>query len=75
MLFTFPSGLSSTVRKCVSRETGHEFAVKIIEKSQDEAVQESIAAEMEVLNYLPKHRHISESFKRHGVQGGRGKAV
>lgn len=52
------SGLSSTVRKCISRETGIEYAVKIIDKSQDEAITESIAAEMQVLNYLPRHPNI-----------------
>ena len=54
-------GLSSTVRKCVSRETGIEYAVKIIDKSQDEAITESIQAEIDVLNSLPHHKHISES--------------
>ena len=55
-----PRGLSSTVRKCVCRETGVEYAVKIIDKSQDEAITESIKAEMQVLNFLPKHPNISE---------------
>ena len=48
------------MRKCVSRENGIEYAVKIIDKSQDEAITESIAAEMQVLNFLPKHANISE---------------
>ena len=58
-------GLSSTVRKCVARETGIEYAVKIIDKSQDEAVTESITAEMQVLNYLPRHPNISEFISIH----------
>lgn len=58
-------GLSSTVRKCVSRETGIEYAVKIIDKSQDEAVTESITAEMQVLTYLPRHPNISEFISIH----------
>ena len=61
--FPLPSssrGLSSTVRKCVSRDTGQEYAVKIIDKSQDEAITESIATEKRVLSYLPQHKHISE---------------
>ena len=53
-------GLSSTVRKCVSKDTGIEYAVKIIDKSQDEAITESIANEMQVLGFLPQHKHISE---------------
>ena len=53
-------GLSSTVRKCVSRENGVEYAVKIIDKSQDDAITESITAEVQVLHYLPKHSNISE---------------
>ena len=48
------------MRKCVSRETGIEYAVKIIDKSQDEAITESIAAEMQILSILPKHPNISE---------------
>lgn len=63
MIFKLYSrGLSSTVRKCVSRDTGIEYAVKIIDKSQDEAITESIAAEMQVLSYLPEHKHISKGY-------------
>ena len=62
-------GLSSTVRKCVSRETGLEYAVKIIDKSQEEAITESIQAEIEVLTSLPPHKHISESKKKLSVVG------
>ena len=58
--YLYHRGLSSTVRKCVSRDTGIEYAVKIIDKSQDEAITESIAAEMQVLSYLPEHKHISK---------------
>ncbi len=54
-------GLSSIVRKCISRESGLEFAVKIIDKSQDDAIKESIDAEVEILQYLPPHPNISES--------------
>lgn len=52
------TGLSSTVRKCVSRESGQEYAVKIIDKSQDIDIQDSIAAEINVLSFLPKHKYI-----------------
>ena len=53
-------GLSSVVRKCVNRETGREFAVKIIDMQLDENISHSIVAEIEVLTSLPSHRHISE---------------
>ena len=52
-------GLSSTVRRCVSRETGKEYAVKIIDRSIDDTIYDSIKAEVEMLRYLPAHHHIS----------------
>ena len=48
------------MRKCISRDTGQEYAVKIIDKSQDEAITESIMIEKRVLGSLPQHKHISE---------------
>lgn len=53
-------GLSSTVRRCVSRETGLEYAVKIINRSQGNAIEESITAEVEILRSLPEHPNISK---------------
>lgn len=62
MIIKFPliRGLSSTVRRCKSRENGLEYAVKIINKSQDVNINESIAAEVEILKILPPHPHISK---------------
>ena len=51
--------LSSVVRKCIHRETGLEYAVKIINMTADEAVQYSVAAEIDVFRHLPPHKHIS----------------
>lgn len=51
-------GLSSVVRRCVHRETGREFAVKIIDMHMDEAVRQSIVAEIDVLTHLPPNKHI-----------------
>ena len=53
-------GLSSVVRKCIHRETGLEYAVKIIDMTADEAVQYSVAAEIDVFQHLPSHKHISK---------------
>ena len=53
-------GFSSTVRKCVRKDTGQEYAVKIVDKSQEESITESIAIEMQILRSLPHHKHISK---------------
>jgi len=39
-----------------------EYAVKIIDKSQDESITDAVTAEIEVLRFLPKHQNISMSF-------------
>ena len=41
------------VRKCIHREIGLEYAVKIINMTADEAVQYSVAAEIDVFRHLP----------------------
>ena len=50
-------GLSSVVRKCIHREIGLEYAVKIINMTADEAVQYSVAAEIDVFRHLPPQAH------------------
>ena len=47
------------MRRCISRETGREFAVKIIDRSIDDTIFDSIKAEVEMLRRLPPHEHIS----------------
>lgn len=44
----------------MSRETGKEYAVKIIDRSIDDTIFDTIKAEVEMLRFLPPHRHISE---------------
>ena len=44
----------------MSRETGKDYAVKIIDRSIDDTIFDSIKAEVEMLRYLPSHPHISE---------------
>ena len=53
-------GLSSTVRRCVHKDNGKEYAVKIVDRSQEDSITESIAIEMQILRTLPHHKHISE---------------
>ena len=48
------------MRRCVLRETGREYAVKIIDRAQDEAIKESIDAEVRILSTLPRHPNISK---------------
>ena len=50
-------GLSSVVRKCIHRETGLEYAVKIIDMTADEAVQYSVAAEIDMFRHPPHQTH------------------
>ncbi len=37
-----------------------EYAVKIIDKSQDVSITDAVTAEIDILQYLPKHKNISE---------------
>ena len=53
-------GLSSTVRRCVCKETGREYAVKIVDRKQEESITETITVEIQTLRALPHHKHISK---------------
>ena len=51
------------MRKCICKETGKEYAVKIIEQSNDDIIKEMIKAGIEVLRQLPRHSHIRKTEK------------
>lgn len=46
------------MRKCVCKKIGKEYAVKIIEQTNDENILEMVKADIAVLRYLPRHPHI-----------------
>ena len=50
----------------MSKDSGREYAVKIVDKSQEEAITESIAVETQILQSLPHHKHISELHTQRG---------
>ncbi|KAK2097890.1 Phosphorylase b kinase gamma catalytic chain, liver/testis isoform [Saguinus oedipus] len=61
-------GVSSVVRRCVHRATGHEFAVKIMEVTAErlspeqlEEVREATRRETHILRQVAGHPHISEA--------------
>ena len=51
------------MRKCICKETGKEYAVKIIEQSNDDIIKEMIEAGIEVLRRLPQHSYIRKMEK------------
>ena len=51
------SGRIGFISQCVHREIGLEYAVKIINMTADEAVQYSVAAEIDVFRHLPPQAH------------------
>lgn len=56
-------GISSTVRRCIEKETGNEFAAKIIDLSSDsegeaQAMQEATIQEVNILRMVAGHPYI-----------------
>ncbi|KAF4528154.1 hypothetical protein B566_EDAN016798 [Ephemera danica] len=56
-------GISSTVRRCIEKETGNEFAAKIIDLSSDsegeaQAMQEATIQEVNILRTVAGHPYI-----------------
>lgn len=56
----FYSGSFCIVRKCICKKIGKEYAVKIIEQTNDETILEMVKADIAVLRHLPRHPHISK---------------
>jgi phosphorylase kinase gamma subunit len=56
MKFWKRRGVSSTVRRCIEKETGREFAAKIIDLSNEdtntETIRESTLSEVHILRVL-----------------------
>lgn len=52
-------GVSSTVRRCVEKETGIEFAAKIIDLSNDPENRETTVEEINILRMVIGHEYIS----------------
>lgn len=56
-------GVSSTVRRCIEKETGREYAAKIIDLSNEdtntESIRESTLSEVHILRMVAGHPHIS----------------
>jgi len=56
-------GVSSTVRRCIEKETGREFAAKIIDLSEDlnsNNIRESTLSEVNILRLVAGHPYIIE---------------
>lgn len=64
--FTFCRGVSSTVRRCIEKETGKEFAAKIIDLSTDNddggnSSYEATKQEIAILRHVVGHPYISKA--------------
>lgn len=57
--FDVSRGVSSTVRRCVEKETGIEFAAKIIDLSNDPENREATMEEIKILRMVIGHEFIS----------------
>lgn len=55
-------GVSSTVRRCVEKETGIEFAAKIIDLSNDPESRETTNEEINILRMVIGHEYISKYY-------------
>lgn len=61
-------GISSTVRRCIEKETGREYAAKIIDLSCSDSANEcstleGTTQEINILRHVVGHPYISEYIK------------
>ncbi|ENN71858.1 hypothetical protein YQE_11473, partial [Dendroctonus ponderosae] len=56
----FGRGISSTVRRCIEKETGKEYAAKIIDLSNDDSSVEATHQEVNILRMVAGHPYIIE---------------
>ena len=69
-IFANIRGVSSTVRRCVEKETGREYACKIMDINGDPseldgpAMREAILREIAILRRVAGHPYISEKIKK-----------
>lgn len=62
LIFHYYRGVSSTVRRCIEKETGEEFAAKIIDLSSDPENRETTMEEINILRMVVGHQYISENY-------------
>lgn len=67
LLILYFRGISSTVRRCVEKETGKEYAAKIIDLSQESQdgvdthiMRDATRQEINILRIVAGHPYISE---------------
>lgn len=53
-------GISSTVRRCIEKETGKDYAAKIIDLSNDDSSVEATKQEINILRVVAGHPYIIE---------------
>ncbi|XP_003375887.1 phosphorylase B kinase gamma catalytic chain, skeletal muscle isoform [Trichinella spiralis] len=65
-------GMSSTVRRCIRKSTGKEYAVKIIDVSSEKATEEqarelreTTLREIRILKMMAGHQNITKQYFRH----------
>lgn len=61
----FSRGISSTVRRCIEKETGIEYAAKIIDisnETHEDGMKDATLQEVQILRRVAGHSYISRFF-------------